>query len=157
MTMLVIQSTSFKDIFHFVGSEVQIDLKKAWQIKALLEDAIIKLLNERIYSVGIDVSNFTLADIDFNKLAAEALEQKQIAPMLAEAQVLAYDELFKIGQKLSLDTTAAEFTLRTELIQALKKAAGSGILGATLEGTALEKFLPVSEIPESASKVIVVN
>jgi len=154
MTMLVIRTKGFKDIFHFEGGVFEVDPDKVGQIEAKLEKTIIAELNERIYNTGIRIANFTLADIDFDKEATEALQQQQIRPMIARAEAMAYSELLEIGRQLTVDVRAGEATLRTQVIEALKRAAESGILGTMLQGTALEKLAGVTELPAPDSSII---
>jgi hypothetical protein len=154
MTMLVIRTKGFKDIFHFEGGDFKVDPDKVGQIEAKLEKTIIAELNERIYSTGIRIANFTLADIDFDKEATRALQQKQIQPIIAEARVLAYGKLVEIGRILSLDPHVGEATLRTQVIAAMERAAELGLLGNLLQGTVLEKLAGVSELPAPESPII---
>lgn len=154
ITRRVIRSKGFKDIFHFEGGEFKVDPDKVECIEAELERMIMTKLNERIRNTGIRVANLSLADIDFDAEATKALQQKQIRPMIARAEAMAYSELLGIGRQLTVDVQAGEAVLRTQVIAALKKAADAGILGAMLQGTALEKLESVSELPAPKSVII---
>lgn len=148
-TMLAIRMRSFKDIFHFVDDEPVITPEKVAELEAQLEKEIIARLNKRIYNTGIIAADFTFADLDFDKEATAALQKRQIAPMLARAEKIAYETLIEIGRELSLDTTVGEATLRVQVVEALKKAADNGIVGALLTGTTLERLASVSKIPKT--------
>lgn len=151
-TRNTINRLSAGDIFRFEGNQAEVDSAKLQLIEQGLEKMITERLNPLIENIGIFACNFALADIDFDTEAAVAMQKTQIDPMLAKAQGLAYDELLKIGAKLALDGAAGEAALRVEVIRALKGAADSGLLGLLVQGTALEKFAKVAELP--ASQVI---
>ena len=154
----VLRSKGFADIFRFEQDGTAVaDPEKTTKVEQEIEDLMHEVLQDDLRKIGMRVNAFELADIDFDAEASRVLQLEQLARIQANAQKISYETLQEIGKKLSLDSEAAEYTLRTEVLRALQTAAGQGLLGALIQGTTLAKWvgvppvIPTTETTQTAS------
>jgi len=151
-TRQVLRTKGFEDIFHFTneGIEANADSQKE------VESEIKQVVNKLIRDTGLSIDDVSLSDLDFHPEVAQALQQRKIAPWLADALQKEYDKVIEIAKSLNENPEVGETALRIETIVGLKKSAKSGLLGSDRFMEIVQKALNIenlSEIPRSKKTV----
>lgn len=141
-----LRGKSVAGLFQFTGQAYQAD---ANAMSVDMENEIVPALNTLIANVGIIVTNFSLADLDFHDSAAAIFEKKLLASVQAEAELLATTQRMEIAEKLMVNPKVGEAALKAEIVRALNAAAEKGILGLLLQNTVLEKVFSQATLPVS--------